>query len=379
MNKLKAGIIGIGFIGVAHIEALRRLGNIDIVAICDAYDIESKAENLHINHAYTNYREMIDNESLDAIHICTPNNTHYEISQYAIKKGIHVILEKPMTVTIEEARLLTELAKTYNVVAAVNFHNRMYPATAYIKKIIQENKIGDIFSIQGRYVQDWLLYQTDYSWRLNSATSGKTRAVADIGSHWLDLMTYMTGQKIVEVLAEFQTVYPKRKKATQPVKTFESNQNNMAYVDVDIDTEDIAIITFKTDHNALGSVYISQMAAGKSNDISFLISGKESSISWQLDDLEHIHIGHRDQANQILSKNPSLMSDISTMISYPAGHTEGFPDAFKQNFKSIYASICNHNKDNINYATFEDGYHQMILNEKIYESATKRKWVKINE
>jgi predicted dehydrogenase len=378
MKKFKTAIVGVGFIGVAHIEALRRLGNVEIVAICDQFNIQDKAEQLNVNHFYTDYKEMIKNEELDFIHICTPNNTHYDIASYAMNHHINVVLEKPMTVTVEEAKKLLVLSKTFNVVAAVNFHNRLYPATSHIKHMIKNQEIGRVFSIQGVYIQDWLLYQTDYSWRLNSKTSGKTRAVADIGSHWLDLMEYMTGQKIVEVLAEFQTVYPIRKKATKALKTFETASADMTYDDMPIDTEDVAVVTFKTNEGSLGNVYISQMAAGRKNRIQFLITGEKASIEWSLDDLSNVSVGFRDQANQVITKDQLLMPDASNLIDYPAGHMEGFADAFKQNFKNIYTSVEHPQKQKL-FADFSDGLRQMELDDKIYESANLRKWVKIDE
>ncbi|QWB95173.1 Gfo/Idh/MocA family oxidoreductase [Mycoplasmatota bacterium] len=378
MKKFKTAIVGVGFIGVAHIEALRRLGNIEVVAICDQFDIEKKAKQLNVSHYYTDYKEMIEKEDLDFIHICTPNNTHYDIASYAMNKHINIVLEKPMTVTAEEAKKLLVLSKALNVTAAVNFHNRLYPATSHIKHMISNNQIGHVFSIQGVYIQDWLLYQTDYSWRLNSKTSGKTRAVADIGSHWLDLMEYMTGQKIVEVLAEFQTVYPTRKKATQPLKTFETASSEMTYDEMPIDTEDVAVITFKTNEGSLGNVYVSQMAAGKKNRIQLLISGEKASIEWSLDDLSNISVGYRDQANKVITKDQLLMPEVQSLIDYPTGHMEGFPDAFKQNFKNIYYSST-HPDALKRYAGFEDGLRQMVLNDKIYESANDRKWVKIDD
>jgi len=378
MKKFNTAIVGIGFIGTVHIEALRRLGNVDVVAICDPYEAKTKAESLHIDKYYTDYKLMIDELDLDFVHICTPNNTHYDIASYAIKKGIHVVLEKPMTVSVEEARSLVELAKKHHVTHAINFHNRLYPAVAFMKHEIEKQTIGDVFSIHGMYIQDWLLYETDYSWRLNTKTSGITRAVADIGSHWLDLIEYVTGHKIVEVLSEFKTVYETRKKATKPLNSFEVASSDMTYDDMPIDTEDIATITFKTDKGAIGNTFISQMFSGEKNKISLFIGGKDASFEWDLDKLSDIKIGYRNQGNMHITKDALLMSSVKSLIDYPSGHEEGFPDAFKQTFKQIYASVENKDQSYL-YATFEDGLRQMILNEKLYSSAKQRKWVKIDE
>ena len=220
MKKFKSAVIGVGFIGVAHIEALRRLGNVKVIAIADHINIEQKAKSLSIPNYFEDYKEMLDTIDLDFVHICTPNDTHYPIAKYALEKNINVVLEKPMTMTVDEAKELVTLANKRNLIAVINFHNRLYPACSYIKKEISKGTYGDIFSIQGMYIQDWLFYETDYSWRLNSKHSGKTRAVADIGSHLLDLITYMTGHVITEVLAEFKTVFQNKKEATKTIMSF---------------------------------------------------------------------------------------------------------------------------------------------------------------
>ena len=371
MNKIRTAIVGIGFVGVAHIEALRRLGNVEIVAICDTNNSLKKAKKLFVEYAYTSYQKMINEQQLDFIHICTLNNTHFDIAKYAMSKGVNVVLEKPMTFNSNEAIELVKYAKDKNLITAVNFHNRLYPACAYIKDIISKGDIGEVITINGMYVQDWLLYDTDYSWRLNSEESGDTRVVADIGSHWIDLIEYMSGLNIVSVLAEFKTVYPIRKKAVGDIETF-STEKSSKYENVKIDTEDIASLMFRLSNGAIGNALFSQMCAGKKNTIEILISGSKSSIQWSLDNHENVILGHRDKSSEIIIKDYNLMNNQSTIFDYPAGHTEGYLDAFKQVFKQIY----NNTKSPL-YASFYDGYRQMVINEKIYKSAKLRKWVDI--
>jgi len=373
MKKFRTGIVGAGFIGIAHVEALRRLGNIDVVALSERYNCKEKAKQLFIEHAYEDFKKMIDEQELDFVHICTPNNTHFQIAKYALENNINVILEKPMTFTVEEAEILTKLVDENNLINAVNFHNRLYPTSIHIKNLIQTKEIGDIITINGSYLQDWLLYDTDYSWRLNSKESGLTRAVADIGSHWMDLVEYLTGLKIVEVLAEFKTQYPIRKKPIGNVESF-SNKKNDDYEPVEIDTEDLALLVFKFNNGAIGSSTISQVSAGNKNNLNVQISGTKASLNWSLPDLENIHVGYRDQPNKIIPKDYSMTSDATSAIDYPAGHTEGFPDAIKQVFKEVY-----NQPNDKHYADFSDGLRQMVLSDKIYESAKNRKWIKIEE
>jgi predicted dehydrogenase len=377
MKQIKTGIIGVGFIGAVHIETLRRLGFINITAICDPIGAKAKAEALHIEKYYSDYKEMIAREDLDFIHICTPNNTHFEIASYAISHNINVILEKPMTVTIEEAEKLVELVEKYHVIAAINFHNWMYPATHFLKEQIKTGKLGDIISVHGSYLQDWLLYDTDYSWRLISSESGNTRAIADIGSHWIDLVEYTTGLKVSEVMADFSTVYKTRKKPLSGGDTFSVNETS-EFTEIPINTEDMSSLLLRFSNGALGSCFISQMFAGKKNKIQLFVGGTESSAEWDLDDSNNLIFGHRNSPNETITKDASLMGQKTAgLISYPPGHGEGFADAIKQNFNQIYNKYLNRELET-DFATFKDGLREMILCEKILESSQKQKFIKIN-
>lgn len=373
MKNYRTAVIGTGFIGVAHVEALRRLGNVDVVAICDTYNCKEKAKQIFVEKAYSDYKTMIKNENLDFIHICTPNNTHYEIASYALNNGVNVLLEKPMTFSTKEAIDLYQLSLEKNLKCVVNFHNRYYPATAFLKDYIKEGNIGEINSVHGMYIQDWLLYDTDYSWRLNSKESGITRAVADIGSHWIDLVEYITGLKVVEVFADFKTVHPQRKKPAGETLAFSDTKNDN-YELVNIDTEDIANVMFRFNNGAIGTTTFSQVFAGKQNKIDVYIAGSKASGTWKVENQSDVIIGHRGKPEERITKDQILMSNVKTLFDYPAGHSEGFPDAFKQLFKQLYSDT-----ENPLYATFYDGLRQMIINDKIYESAQKGSWIKIDE
>lgn len=379
MRKFKVGVVGIGFIGVAHIEAIRRLVNTEVVAIADRTDIERKAAELNIPYGFTDYGRMMDTVDLDIIHICTPNHTHYEIAMYALERGIHVLCEKPMTTTLEEGERLVKVAKEKKLINAVNFHNRFYPITHHLKQIIKEGQLGDIFSIHGGYIQDWLLYQTDFNWRLISSNSGKTRAVADIGSHWLDLVEFISGLRIVEVNADFSTFYKTRKRSINPSNTFSNNLSSKGgeYEDIPIDTEDFACFMLRFDNGAIGNATISQMFAGEKNRITINVSGSKMSAEWDSNDINNLVLGRRNEPNLVVPKAPGLLHPNSeALANYPGGHVEGFPDAFKQTFKRVYASIEDPTIE-IDYATFEDGLRQLYLCERIYDSAQSGKWVKL--
>jgi predicted dehydrogenase len=378
MKKFRAGVIGTGFIGVAHVEALRRLGNVEVAAIANLVDAKEKAAMMNIPNWFDNYQEMINTIELDVVHICTPNNTHYEIAMYAMTKGLHVICEKPFTTTVKEAEELLRFAKEKGVVHAVNFHNRFNPMIYQLKKMVEGGEFGHVFSIHGGYIQDWLLYDTDYNWRIRSEESGKTRAVADIGSHWIDTVENVSGLTVIDVFAEFVTVHKKRKKLLQSVETFSTEEFKPEdYEEVPIDTEDIAYLMFRFNNGAKGNAVISQMVAGRKNKISILLSGTKQSAEWDSENSNEMLLGRRDGFNQVVVKDPGVLhKDTRTIVSYPGGHVEGFPDTFKQCFTQIYRSIEDSTslKD---YATFEDGLKGMILCEKIFESAYKGQWITV--
>ena len=379
MKTFKAGVVGTGFIGVAHVEALRRLGNVEVLAITDSQSPEIKAKTMNIPNSFTDYKKMIDTLDLDAVHICTPNNTHHEIAMYAMKKGINVICEKPMTKTLDEAKDMYEYSKKHNIVNAVNFHNRFNPMVHQLKRMVAHGDLGEIFSIHGAYTQDWLLLDTDFNWRINSKESGKTRAVADIGSHWIDTIEYVTNLKVTEVFAEFLTYHKTRKKILNPVETFSTiNLADSKYDEVKIDTEDIAMIMLRFDNGAIGNAFISQMFSGRKNKISIFIGGSKQSAEWDSERLNELIIGERDSYNKLFDKDPAILNpETQSIVNYPGGHVEGFPDTFKQCFKQVYNSIETNNNNLNDFATFKDGYRQMLLEEKIFESAHNKKWIKI--
>ncbi|MDY5007800.1 Gfo/Idh/MocA family protein [Candidatus Allofournierella merdipullorum] len=377
MKQLKAGVVGVGFIGAVHIEQLRRLGNVEVVALADEAGAQEKADALYVPHAYTNYKDMIDNEQLDCVHICTPNSTHYEIAMYAMERGVNVVCEKPMTCSVEEAEKLQAYAKEKGLVNAMNFNCRFYPMAYQMRQMVRSGEVGDIYTVHGGYLQDWLFLDTDYSWRLEPEFTGASRAFADIGSHWIDLVEYITGLRAVEVMADFAIFHKTRKKPTKEIATY----SGMAlrpedYEEVPINTEDYATVLFHMENGACVSCNISQVFAGRKNQMIVSVAGSRCALHWDSENSNALWIGRRERDNGELVKDPSIL-DAGTkgVISYPGGHVEGFPDTFKQNFKKIYAAIAGGKPED--YATFEDGLREMRLCEKIVESARERRWVSL--
>lgn len=379
MRRLRVGVIGIGFIGAAHIEALRRLGYVEVAAIAHKSGGKKKAEEQFVLKGYDDYREMIDREALDAVHICTPNNLHYEMAMYAMEKGLSVMLEKPFAMNAEEAVRLCEYAKQHHIVTGVNHSLRMNPQVQQMKAMVQSGEVGDIYAVTGAYLQDWLFLESDWSWRLEPELSGKTRAFSDIGTHWIDMVEDIIGQRAVEVLAEFGIMHKTRKKPAKPVATF----SGMAlrpedYEDVPVRTEDWCSILFRFEKGAIGSVNVSQVTAGRKNQQVISISGSKCALHWDSEDSQELWIGRRETFNQKAAKDPSILSGAAqSVIGYPGGHVEGFPDTLRAQFDKFYRAVLERDTSKRDFANFEDGLREMILNEKVYESAQKRAWVKI--
>ncbi len=379
-KKIRVGVIGTGFIGAVHVETLRRLGNVEVAAIADIKNAEKISESLSVPAGYDDYREMILKEKLDAVHICTPNYLHLEQARFAIENGVSVFCEKPLTTSVKEAEMLRDLARTNKIPCGINFMFRFNPMVRQMKEMIENGDVGNVYSVHGSYLQDWLYYDTDYNWRLEPDVSGSSRAFADIGSHWIDMVEDTTGLRVTEVMADFATFHKTRKKPLKPVDTY----SGMAlkpedYESIDIGTEDYSAVLFHFDNGAHGSCVISQMFAGRKNATTLSIGGSKCALHWDTEAANELWIGRRETFNQTAVKDPSILySSTQSIISYPGGHNEGFADTFKHHFIQFYKAVAAGEPDAGEYATFEDGYREMVLCEKIIESAVSKRWVKVD-
>ncbi len=384
LKKIKVGIIGTGFMGVAHWEALRRIPNVEVVAISGSSENKArdKANELGIETYYDNYQDLLNDHSIDCVHICTPNYLHYEMCKEAILANKHVICEKPLTLKVEEAEELVQLVEERQLVHAICFNIRFYPLLHQIKESVRNKDLGEIYAIGGSYLQDWLFYETDYNWRVNSDLSGDSRAIADIGSHWMDLIESITDLKITEVFADFATFHTTRKKPLHNIQTFagkiEEKQTDAAYKEIKVDTEDYATVLLRFSNGAKGNLTVSQVHAGRKNALSFEIAASKKAVSWNSEKPNELWFGHRDKSNEILLKDPSLVSpNSSKYMGYPGGHNEGYPDTFKQLFTEVYEAIAEGKMSDQTFPTFIDGLREQILCEKIVESNNKQQWIKI--
>ena len=380
-DRLKVGVVGLGFIGPAHVEALRRLG-IEVVGLFDnrPEQVADKADAMRIDKVYATYDEMVADPAIDVVHITSPNHVHYPQAKAALLGGKHVVCEKPLAMESNESAELVALAREKSLVNAVNFNIRFYPLAQQAHALVQAGDLGDIYIVQGSYLQDWLLLPTDWNWRLEPELGGDMRAVADIGSHWLDLISFITELEVEAVFADFNTFIPVRKKPTTPIDTFSGKmETTIEYVEQPIHTEDYATVMLRFKGGARGVFTVSQVSAGHKNRLYYEIDGADSAIAWDSERPNELWRGHRNRPNEILMKDPSLLSpDAQQFTSYPGGHNEGFPDTFKQLYYAIYRYIAAGDfSAPTDFPTFADGHKELVWGEAIQRSAKEGRWVEV--
>ncbi|MFO7899138.1 MAG: Gfo/Idh/MocA family oxidoreductase [Planctomycetota bacterium] len=382
MDTLKVGVIGTGFIGPAHVEALRRLGHIEVVALAevDQETAEAKADLLGIPNAYGDYHDLLDDDELVAVHNCTPNKLHYPLNRAILEAGKHCISEKPLAMNADESRELVELAEGSGLVHAMNFNYRLNPVVQHARVMIERGEIGDVWHARGAYAQDWLIKPTDYNWRINPEDSGPSRCFADIGSHWCDTVQTLSGAHVAEVMADFSIVHPERMRPKGEIEAFAGRQLEPEDYDAyEVRTEDLAMVMMKLSNGATASVVTTQVSAGFKNGFTFTIDGSEASISWDQERPNELWIGHRDRPNEKLVKDPDLLDDeIAELAHFPAGHPEGYPVGTKNMCLLAYRDIrAGGPSEKPLYATFADGHAEMCIVDAAIESAKTRQWTKV--
>jgi predicted dehydrogenase len=381
MRYPKVAVIGLGFMGRTHIQALRRLG-IEVHGVAGISEEEAKevALELGIQKWYRSFDEAIVDDEIEVVHLCTPNNLHFQQAKRALEAGKHVLCEKPLALTPAESKELVGLADQKGLVTAVNYNLRFYPICQEARARILEGDLGVPYLIHGAYLQDWLFYKTDWNWRLEPEQGGDMRVVADIGTHWMDLVTYLTGLKITAVMAEFSIVHPKRLQPAGAVETFAGKiTENHSTNEVLIKTEDVAVILFRFENGAIGSVNLSQVSAGRKNYFWFELSGSKSSMRWDQENPNELWIGRRDQANELLVKDPSLFHpEVRALTGFPGGHAEGYPDTFVQAFRQFYSAVTSGKMPETGkFATFADGHSEMQICAAIQRSVREKTWIEI--
>jgi predicted dehydrogenase len=379
VSDIGTAVIGSGFIGTVHVEALRRIG-VRVVGLVDATPElgAARAAELGLPRAYASLAEALADDAVQVVHVTSPNELHHPQVRQILAAGRHVICEKPLAMTSAESAELVRLAAASGLVNAVNFNIRFYPLNQHVAGLVREGGLGDVRLVTGRYFQDWLLYDTDWNWRLEKDQGGALRAVGDIGSHWLDLTTFLTGRRVEAVMADLTTFIPVRRKPAGPALTF-STDRAAETIPVEIHTEDVATILLRFEGGARGSVAISQLSPGRKNSLVYEIDGASSAVAWDSEQPDHLWIGHRDRPNELLLRNPALMNAAgSAAARLPGGHVEGFADTFGAVFSAIYADvIAGAPSPSPAYATFADGHEEMLVGDAVLESSSTGRWVQV--
>jgi predicted dehydrogenase len=380
LSAIGAAVIGTGFIGTVHVEALRRIG-VQVRGVLGSTPERgaSRAAALGVPHAWPSLDALLDDPAVDVVHVTSPNHLHVAQASAILRSGRHVVCEKPLSMTAPEAAGLVELAASSGQVNAVNFNIRFYPLHQHVRELIGSGGLGDVRFVTGHYFQDWLLHDTDWNWRLDPDKGGSLRAVGDIGSHWLDLTSFLTGLPIVAVMADVATFVPLRHQPTGPVETF-STDRSADTVDREMATEDVATILLRFANGARGSVAVSQISPGRKNSLRWEIDGSDAAAAWDSETPDHLWLGHRDRPNEILLRNPALMGEAGRVASaLPGGHVEGFADTFSALFRAIYADVvAGRPALDPPYATFAAGYDEMLVNDAIARSARTGRWVDVD-
>jgi predicted dehydrogenase len=380
MKRIRTAIIGTGFMGRVHLEAVRRLGFVEVAAIAsrriDA--ARSMAETFHVERVESHYDRILADPDIQAIHICTPNSLHAPIAKAALAAGKHVLCEKPLAMSTKEAQEIEALASAKNLRNCTCHNLRYYPMVQQMRSMREAGDLGEILVVQGTYSQDWLLHDTDWNWRIESDKNGPSRVMADIGSHWCDMAEHVTGQRIQSLCADLQTFHKTRKRPKVSVETFAGKTLSPEdYELVPIDTEDFGSVIFRMGERARGAFTASQVSAGRKNRLNIEIYGTKSSVVWDQERPDELWIGNRNTNNQMLVKDPSLMKpQAQSFAELPGGHVEGYNDTFKQVFRRFYKSI--ESPDSVpEYPQFADGHRQLKILEAEMASHKTRAWVEV--
>ena len=378
--SIGAAVIGTGFIGTVHIEALRRIG-VSVRGVLGSSPERgaARADAIGVATAYPSLDDLLADDGVHVVHVTSPNDLHVSQTEAALRAGKHVVCEKPLAMTATDSARLVALAAETGLVNATNFNIRFYPLNQHAREVVADEGLGQVRLVTGRYFQDWLLLESDWNWRLQPDRGGALRAVGDIGSHWLDLMTYVTGQHVASVMADLTTFIETRKEPTGPVETF-STDRSVETVEREIATEDAATILLRFEGGARGAVSISQISPGRKNSLVYEIDGSDSAWGWDSEQPDQAWIGHRDRANEILIRNPALMGSAGQAASaLPAGHVEGFFDTHCAHFRAIYADVlAGRPSSSPGYATFADGHDEMLVGEAIARSSREGRWVDVD-
>ncbi len=377
---ISAAVVGTGFIGTVHTQSLRRLGvQVRGVLGSSAARGAARAAEMGVGKAYADLDELLADEAVDVVHVTSPNHAHYAQVKAILQAGKHVICEKPLAMTSAQSAEMVEIARASGKVAAVCYNIRFYPLNQQAHGMVQAGDLGDIRFVSGHYHQDWLAKDTDWNWRLVAEEGGALRSVGDIGTHWVDLTSFVTGLKAEAVMADLATFIETREKPVGPVETFGTASGETERVA--INTDDAAMIMIRYPGGARGLMSTSQINMGRKNSLQWDVAGAKASAAWDSETPDHLFVGHRDCPNETLMRDFTLMNATGTAAAtLPPGHVEGFADSFFNFFRAVYADVeVGTRQDTSTWATFEDGHYEMRFCDAVVMSAREERWVRLDE
>jgi predicted dehydrogenase len=373
--ELKAGVVGTGFVGAVHVQALRALG-VEVAGVVGS--TPARAQAAALAPAYESLDALLDDDQVDVVHLTTPNHLHHPQVKRTLEAGKHVVCEKPLAMTSGESAELLELARATGLVHCTNFNLRFFPLVQEAHERVRAGELGDVWNVHGGYLQDWLLYPTDWNWRLEPDKGGELRAIGDVGSHWMDMAQFVSGQRIVELCADLATTIPVRHRPVGEVQTFASAAD-VERVDAPMTTEDLGHVLVRFSGGARGAFKVSQVSAGRKNNLHFEVDGSAGALAWDAERHEELWIGRRDEPNGVLQRNAALMhADSGSRTFLPAGHAEGWVETFRELYRAVYTDVARGKPAEAPaYPTFADGHAANMLADAIALSNRERRWVEV--
>jgi predicted dehydrogenase len=360
-QPLRAGIIGLGFIGEVHARAIRAAGGVVSVVADATLELATAGGNrVSAQRIAHDAEELITSEDVDVVHICAPNHLHLPLARKALEAGKHVVCEKPLATALPDAHELVEAAAAAGVVATVPFVYRFYPTVREARARVADGEAGDVRVVHGSYLQDWLSTAEDQNWRVDPLLGGASRTFADIGVHWCDLVEFTTGHRIVALAARLLTAISRRGQDTQVSA---------------VDTEDAASLIFETDGGAIGSLVVSQVSPGRKNRLWFSLDAANTSMAFDQESPETLWVGRRGDNSVVRRGGAASSAEAMRYTLLPAGHPQGYQDCFNAFVADTYSAVRGHKPEGL--PTFADGLRAALITRAVLDSAASRGWVEV--
>jgi predicted dehydrogenase len=376
------GLIGPGFVAAHHIDCVRRLGDVDVVAIAGSSEesAQRKAREYKVDRAYGDYKALLADPDVHVIHNTTPNHLHLPVVMAALAAGKHVISDKPLAMTPEEARTMRDAALASGLAHIVTFNYRGNPMVQQAREMAAE--AGGVSFVRGYYLQDWMADPNVYSWRSDPTKGGASSALGDIGSHWCDLAEHVSGLRIESVLADLTTVIPTRYSAGASAEAFVKG-SSANRTPMHVTSEDLANVLLRFEGGAKGTFSVGQVLPGHKNDVELEVCTPALSLKWRQEEQNELWLGRHDQPNAVMMKDPGLVRGEALRYTHlPAGHQEAWADAFTNLIRDGYDWIRNGAAPDakpVPLPTFEDGYRSTcVIDAMLRSHAAGNVWQKVD-